>query len=128
MNKKIFISALTFFVFFLVPVFSLAQPIIERETILSRMKKNVIESGINLTDATPEQAIGLILKSLLGFLGLLFFILIIYGGILWMTSAGNEDKVSRARQLIAAAVVGIGIVLIAYLVTVLVISVLTPMT
>jgi RsiW-degrading membrane proteinase PrsW (M82 family) len=43
-----------------------------------------------------------------------FLILIIYGGILWMTAAGNEEKVKKAKELITEALIGLVIVLAAY--------------
>jgi len=59
----------------------------------------------------------LIINALLGILGLLFFLLIIYGGFLYMTSAGNDEHIKRAKKLISAAVIGLIIVLVSYSLT-----------
>jgi uncharacterized BrkB/YihY/UPF0761 family membrane protein len=64
----------------------------------------------------PE-AIGRIIGALLAFIGVLFFVLMIYGGFLWMTARGNETQTGKARDLIAAAVIGLIIVLSAYAIT-----------
>jgi hypothetical protein len=50
----------------------------------------------------------------LSFLGVVFLILVIYGGITWMTSLGNEQKVTSAKNLLIAAIIGLIIVLLAY--------------
>lgn len=50
----------------------------------------------------------------LGFLGIIFLILIIYGGFLWMTASGNEENVKKARSLLVAGVIGLIIVLSSY--------------
>ena len=62
-------------------------------------------------------AIGRVVGAVLAFVGTLFLLLIIYGGILWMTDRGNEDQVKKARDLIQAAVIGLVIVLAAYAIT-----------
>jgi hypothetical protein len=64
----------------------------------------------------------------LTFLALIFVLLILYGGFLWMTAAGNDDKVSKAKQLLLAAVIGLLILLAAYGITVYLISTLGSAT
>ncbi len=74
-------------------------------------------------DASGLQPISLsefisgIIRIILGFLGVIFIILIIYAGLLWMTSAGNEDKIATAKQIMTAGVIGLAIVLMAYAIT-----------
>lgn len=58
--------------------------------------------------------VGRIINIIIGFLGLILVIIIIYGGFLWMTSGGNEEQIKKARGLITSAVVGIGIVILSY--------------
>jgi hypothetical protein len=48
--------------------------------------------------------------------GSLFFAYLIWGGIEWMTAAGNAERLKKGQQRIIAAVFGIVIVLVAYLV------------
>lgn len=62
-------------------------------------------------------AIGKIVGAGLAFIGVVFMILIIYGGILWMTARGNEQQVEKAKDLIYSAVIGLIIVLSAYAIT-----------
>lgn len=70
---------------------------------------------------TPSESlaieVGRIVGTLLAFLGIIFLVLMIAGGILWMTAAGNEAKVATARKLIIAAIIGLIIVLASYAIT-----------
>ena len=47
-------------------------------------------------------------------MGILFFGLMIYGGITWMTSRGNQEQEKKAITTITAAVIGIFVVLGSY--------------
>ena len=70
----------------------------------------------SLTTTVPT-AIGKIVGAGLAFIGVLFFGLVIYGGLLWMTARGNEQQVEKAKDLIVAAIIGLVIVLAAYAIT-----------
>ena len=67
--------------------------------------------------ATPEQIIGRIIKYILQFTGIVFFILMVYAGFIWMTAQGDEKKIKEAQGTIKAAVIGILIVAMAYGIT-----------
>lgn len=55
-----------------------------------------------------------IINFALGFLGLLAVIMVIYGGFLYVSSAGNEENVKKAKQILLYAVLGIVIILISF--------------
>ena len=63
---------------------------------------------------TFTDIIAAIIQALLGLVGVIFFIMIIYGGVAWMTAAGNPEKVGKAKKLIINAVIGLAIVTAAY--------------
>lgn len=65
---------------------------------------------------------GTLVGYLLAFVGVIFFALTIYGGILWMTARGNEEQVKKAQELIKSAVIGLVVVFLSYAVTNLVIT------
>jgi len=80
-------------------------------------------AGYEINDEkTIESYIGQIINIVLSVLGVIFLILIIYGGILWMTAAGNEEKVKKAKELITEALIGLVIVLAAYAISYFVIN------
>ena len=55
-----------------------------------------------------------IINIALGFLGVIGVIIVIYGGIVWMTAAGDDEKVGKAKKTIIAGVIGIIIIGIAW--------------
>ncbi len=61
--------------------------------------------------------LGSFIQILLSFLGVVFLILIIYGGFLWMTARGNEQQVESAKKIITNSVIGTVIVMLAYAIT-----------
>ncbi len=64
--------------------------------------------------------IGSVISTALTLVGLIFLILMVYAGYLWMTARGEEDQIDKARKIIIAAVIGLVIVVSAYAITVLV--------
>ena len=70
----------------------------------------------NLKKTLPQK-IGAIIGAVLSFIGVAFLILMIYGGITWMTAAGNEEQIGKAKKIITAAIIGIVIVASAYAIT-----------
>ncbi len=64
----------------------------------------------------------------LAFVGAIFFILILWGGNEWLTAGGNEEKIAKAKKLFLHSALGLVIVLVAYLVTHLLITVLIGAT
>lgn len=56
-------------------------------------------------------AIGTIVQGLLGLLGVLFLILIIWGGYQWMVAGGEEEKVTHAKSTLTNAIIGLAVVL-----------------
>lgn len=69
--------------------------------------------------------IGTIISVVLGVLGVVFLILIIYAGVLWMTAGGSEDKIKRAKSTLINGTIGIIIVLGAYGIATFILNALT---
>jgi type IV secretion system pilin len=74
------------------------------------------EAGLG-SEANLSEVVSSLIKILLSFLGVIFVVLIIYAGFLWMTSAGNEEKIGKAKKTMTAAIIGLAIVLAAYSIT-----------
>lgn len=66
---------------------------------------------------TLPQIIGLIIRVILGFLGIILILLIIYAGFMWMTAGGETKNVDKAQAYIKNAVIGLVIILLAYAIT-----------
>ena len=63
-----------------------------------------------------------IVKYLITFLGIIAVVIILYGGFVWMTAAGNDDRVSKAKNIIIAGVIGLIIVIAAFAIVTFVIG------
>jgi len=71
-------------------------------------------SNIGLGNRDPRDIASSIIKVVLGFLAIVAVVIILLGGFKWMTAAGNEEKVSEARKLIVAGIIGLIIILAAW--------------
>ncbi len=58
--------------------------------------------------------IGNIIKRVLGILGSITLAVFVYGGFLWLTSAGNAEKVKKGTETMAWAAIGVFIIFSAY--------------
>lgn len=58
--------------------------------------------------------VGRVIGVALSFVGVLFFILIIYAGITWMTASGNEQKIAKAKEMLINSTIGLIIVFASY--------------
>jgi hypothetical protein len=74
-------------------------------------------AGFDTTVEDPEPIIGQVIKTIISFLGVIFFILIVYGGFMWMTARGNTDQIDKAKKIIMNSIVGLVLVLFAYAIT-----------
>lgn len=72
--------------------------------------------------------IGRLIQAILGILGIVFVILIIYAGVLYMTAAGDDEKVKKAKNLMIQAVIGIVIIVAAYAISSFVMTALADAT
>ncbi|MFA6307674.1 MAG: pilin [Patescibacteria group bacterium] len=75
---------------------------------------NKLEGKVNLGQRPLEDTIGGVINVILGFLGILTTLIILWGGFKWMTSYGSSDKIDEAKKLIQAGIIGLVIVLTAY--------------
>lgn len=85
----------------------------------------VLDESIGKLDATGKAAnlggtkdlptlVGNIINVLTGTMGIVFVILVIYAGVLYMTASGDNDKVKKAKTLLTQAVIGMIILVSAY--------------
>lgn len=54
------------------------------------------------------------LNFFLGFLGIVAVMMVIYGGILYVTAAGNQENIDKGKKIIMYAIVGIVIILLSF--------------
>ncbi|OGY51656.1 MAG: hypothetical protein A3J65_02355 [Candidatus Buchananbacteria bacterium RIFCSPHIGHO2_02_FULL_45_11b] len=75
-----------------------------------------------------REGVMMIVQYLLGFLGIIAIIVILYGGFVWLTSAGSEEKVGQAKKIITAGIIGLIIIFISYAIAAFVITQLIEAT
>lgn len=82
-----------------------------------------------LQGATDLNAIiGRLISAVIGFLGVVLFLYLMYGGFLWMTAGGDSGKVKDATAIIRNAIIGLVIIATAYAVATFVITQLATAT
>lgn len=65
-----------------------------------------------------EDIIFKVIQYLLGFIGVVMIVIIAYGGFTWMTAAGNEEKVKKAKNLLQNGLIGLIVIMVAYAITI----------
>lgn len=76
---------------------------------------DVKSSGV-VTKSAQEVA-GTVIQTIIGISGVILVIVLIYGGVLYMTSGGNEEKVKTAKKAITYGIIGIVIIALAFAIT-----------
>lgn len=74
-------------------------------------------AGLTQYGDSLQASIGTVVGALLSLIGVIFFVMILYGGIMWMTSAGNQDLVKKSLNTVISAAIGLIVVLSAYAIT-----------
>lgn len=64
------------------------------------------DAGISSQKTLP-QLIGQIINIVLTLLGMVFLILVLYAGFLWMTASGDSKQVDKAKDIIRQAIIGL---------------------
>lgn len=58
--------------------------------------------------------LGRFVKAAIGLVGALFLVMFIFGGFLWMTAGGSEDRIKKARKTLVNATLGFIVVALSY--------------
>ena len=86
-------------------------------------------SSASLGSATDlPTLVGRGISVVLGVLGIVFVVLVVYAGFLYLTSNGEEKNVGKAKKMLTQAVIGLVIIVSAYAISGFVISALTTVT
>lgn len=62
----------------------------------------------------PDKVVLKLITIALFFIGALAFVFVIWGGILFVTSGGDAEKTTKARNTLLYAIIGIVVVVLAY--------------
>jgi len=80
------------------------------------LKETAGKAGV-MTNITAPEFLGNIAGAALAIAGSLFLFLMVYGGITILTSAGNETKVKKGKEIITWAIIGAIVLGAAYAIT-----------
>ncbi|MBL7058207.1 hypothetical protein ISS03_02615 [Patescibacteria group bacterium] len=72
-----------------------------------------VTSGASGEAAIPL-IIGQVIKSVLGIVGSLALAMFVYGGLIWMTAAGAPDKITKGKDVLVWASIGLLVIFSSY--------------
>ena len=70
---------------------------------------NPLGSTIDIVDVFTT-----VIKTIFAFTGILALLQFIYGGLLWLTSGGNQEKITKGKNTLLWAVLGVVVVFMSY--------------
>lgn len=79
-----------------------------------------IGGTLGLGTADLKDTVVNVIQWVLGILALIAVVMIIYGGFIWLTAAGDDSKIDKAKKIISAAVVGLIVVILAWAIVIFV--------
>ncbi len=74
----------------------------------------IIQQPLGLPATDIRIIIAQIIRVALGLLGIVLLVIVLYGGYLWMTSGGNEEKIGEAKKIVVNSSIGLAIILSAF--------------
>ena len=95
-----------------------------KDTITTKLDTTIGEQGAGLQSGDLSTTVANIISTMLGLIGIILVIVIIYAGFLWMTAGGNPEQVKKGQAWLKNGVIGVVIILMAYAITNFIISIL----
>ncbi|MBI3626711.1 Ig-like domain-containing protein, partial [Candidatus Uhrbacteria bacterium] len=89
-----------------------AQAQVTNTNIQSNIKSFSTIPGLSSSD--PRAVAARLIKAALGLLGIIAVVLVLYAGFLYMTAAGESEKVSTAKKILTNGLIGLLIIASAY--------------
>ncbi|MBI5794433.1 hypothetical protein HZA87_05155 [Candidatus Uhrbacteria bacterium] len=81
--------------------------------------------GAYSNDLTLTEFIGNLIQVLLTATGILFLVLTVWAGVIYMTAAGDDTKIKKAKGMLVSSLIGLVIIIAAYALTKYVVDALT---
>ena len=93
--------------FLFVPAFAQAQIDLGIDSLVTPAAEEGGYDTAGTDETTFSATLGRVIRAAISLLGVVFTILIVYGGILWMQARGDEGKVEESQKIIRNAVIGL---------------------
>lgn len=88
------------------------------DSVLNGLSAAAGANGAGYTENLPVTTIvGNMINVILSLSGILFVCLLVYAGILYLTAAGDDANVKKAKKLISSSIIGIIIIVASYAIT-----------
>jgi len=86
---------------------------------LSKFSQGLRSTGERtaLFSGSPDVIIAQVVSGLLTLVGAVFIALIVYGGFVYMTAAGSDEKIKKSKKIIISSVIGLLIITGGYTIT-----------
>ncbi|MBI4434653.1 hypothetical protein HY635_02450 [Candidatus Uhrbacteria bacterium] len=103
--------------------FAFAAPTFARESAADLTKRGLTNTATTagLETAADKASlpviIGNIIYAALSLTGIIFVLLTIYGGFIWMQARGNQEDVAKAKKIIESAIIGVVVIGLAFAIT-----------
>lgn len=94
----------------LIPGISSAQDTLGQGLLQDSVEDVGLESDL-------ENSLANIISTALALVGTIFLILTVAAGIMWMTAAGNEERIAKAKKILVGAIIGLIVSMTAYTIT-----------
>lgn len=69
-----------------------------------------------LGSITFNDLIGRVVKGLMAFMGMILFVLYIYAGLMWMLAAGNDEQITKSKNILVWSTLGVAVMLGSYVI------------
>ncbi len=113
----------TLFALCLLPsAYAFEVPSAHAQTLGAAEGLQAVASQTKLSSADPRAIAARIINAALGLLAIIFVVIIIYAGFLYMTSGGDADKTTKAKAWIKNGIIGLIIILSSWAIVSFVIS------
>lgn len=107
-------------------LFLLASPVLAASDLyddtIDKFQNTSSQAGYEQTDPGNAQSLifvlsGQVVALLVSLAGVVVFIFLVYGGYLWLTAGGNEDQVTKAKEIIKNSIIGLVLLMAAGIIT-----------
>ncbi len=92
------------------PVFAANPTGIVSPGLSTNIKENINSAAISFSQKDITAVIGIIINAVLGIIGVIFLILLVYAGFRWLLAKGEDAEIKKARGLIEHSIIGLVII------------------
>jgi len=75
-----------------------------------------LDNPLTIQTDSPAVLIGYVIQAVLGIVGGVALVMMVYGGFQWLTAAGNEEKVKGGTQTMLWSAIGLILVFSSYII------------